>query len=54
MVLFDPDREWTVEHFASKSANSPFVGERLTGRVVRTICGGREVYREEDEDGKAV
>ena len=54
VVLFDPDREWTVEHFASKSANSPFVGERLTGRVVRTICGGREVYREEDEDGKAV
>jgi len=41
LVVFDPKKEWTVEAFASKAANSPFVGERMPGRVSYTICGGR-------------
>ena len=45
MTVFDPKKEWTVEGFASKSANSPFVGERLPGVVCYTICAGKIVYQ---------
>ena len=48
IVIFDPDEEWTVESFASKSSNSPFIGERLYGKVKYTICGGRIVYHDEE------
>ena len=46
VVLFDPAEAWTVEasDFHSKSSNSPFLGETLTGRVRMTIAGGRIVY----------
>lgn len=44
LVVFDPDREWVAGSFASKSANSPFIGERLPGVVCYTICGGKVVY----------
>lgn len=46
LVLFDPDEEWTVGEFASKSSNSPFVGSRLYGKVKYTICDGKIVYRD--------
>ena len=46
LVLFDPDEEWVVKDFASKSTNSPFVGETLTGKVKYTICGGKVVYHD--------
>ncbi len=46
LVVFDPKREWVVQDFASKSANSPFVGETMPGVVSYTICGGKIVYRE--------
>ncbi len=45
LVVFDPKKEWVVKNFASKSANSPFVGETLPGVVSYTICGGKVVYR---------
>lgn len=45
LTVFDPKREWTVENFASKAKNSPFVGEKLPGVVSYTICGGEAVYR---------
>ena len=45
LVVFDPKREWVVKDFASKAANSPFVGETMPGVVGYTICGGRIVYR---------
>lgn len=48
LTVFDPKKEWTVEKFASKAANSPFVGERLPGAVSYTICGGEIVYRSEE------
>ena len=46
IVLFDPDEEWTVpESFCSKSTNSPFIGERLCGKVKITIISGRICHR---------
>lgn len=47
LVVFDPKKEWVVKEFASKSANSPFVGETMPGVVSYTICGGKIVYRRE-------
>ena len=46
LVLFDPDKKWTVEdHFYSKANNSPFIGMELTGKVQYTICNGKIVYQ---------
>ena len=45
LVVFDPHKEWVVHTFASKAANSPFVGETMPGVISYTICGGRIVYR---------
>lgn len=45
LVIFDPDKVWTVDKFASKAANSPFVGERMPGVIAYTICEGKVVYR---------
>lgn len=46
IVLFDPDRSWTVDakKLHSKSKNTPFDSLELTGRVVRTILGGKTVF----------
>ena len=51
IVLFDPNEKWTVrpEHFASKGRNTPFAGWELTGRVRRTLVGGKTVYNAMDE-----
>ncbi len=46
LVLFNPDKEWIVkDEFYSKSNNSPFIGQKLTGKVIFTICGGKVVYQ---------
>ena len=47
LVLIDPEMEWTIESagFLSKGRNTPFDGERVMGRVVRTLVGGRTVWR---------
>lgn len=44
LVLFNPDEEWIVDKFVSKSCNSPFLGETLVGKVHMTICCGKIVY----------
>lgn len=44
IVIFSPDEQWTAQHFHSRSQNSPFLGEQMTGRVRYTICGGEIVY----------
>jgi dihydroorotase len=46
LVALDLDAEWTVteDGFRSKSRNSWLLGQRLRGRVVRTIADGREVF----------
>ena len=50
ITIFDERESWTVTDFASKSANSPFIGQTLTGKIKYTICGGKILYR--DEGGK--
>jgi dihydroorotase len=46
ITIIDPDKKWKVkaENFRSKSQNSPFIGWTLSGKVYRTILGGRVVY----------
>ena len=46
IVIFNPDEKWTVTGFQSKSQNSPFLGEELTGKVKYTICKGMVVYKD--------
>jgi dihydroorotase len=46
ITIIDESETWTVEDFASKSANSPFIGQTLTGRVKRVICAGKTVYQD--------
>ena len=44
--VLDLDAEWTVteDGFRSLSANSWLLGERLRGRVLRTVADGRLVF----------
>jgi len=44
-VIFNPEEEWVVDHFVSKSTNSPFLGARLCGKIHYTICSGEIVYQ---------
>jgi dihydroorotase len=47
VTLIDPDLEWTVNasHFRSLSRNTPFDGWKLKGRAVRTMVGGKTVWK---------
>jgi dihydroorotase len=47
LVLFDPNRDWTVdpEEFASKGKNTPLAGITLKGRVVATLVAGQIVFQ---------
>lgn len=44
LVIFDEKETWTVKNGFSKSANTPFLGRQLQGKVKYTICGGKIVY----------
>ena len=46
IAIIDPDAEWTVDagKLHGKSKNTPFDGQKLIGRVVCTILGGKKVY----------
>jgi dihydroorotase len=50
ICLFNPEEKWRYDPKAgfSKSSNSPWSGQTLTGRVKSTIVGGRVVFA----DGK--
>lgn len=41
IVVFDSKEQWTVGKFASKSSNSPFTGDKLTGVIKHTIVDGK-------------
>ena len=47
LVLFDPDVPFVMDRFAlcSKSKNTPFDGQRMSGRVLATYVAGRQIYR---------
>jgi dihydroorotase len=47
VTLIDPALEWTVrvDKFESASRNSPFDGRKLKGRAIRTIVGGKTVWK---------
>lgn len=46
-VIFNPDEEWIVDNFASKSSNTPFTGATLFGKIHYTICAGKIIYKAE-------
>ncbi|WP_091534018.1 dihydroorotase [Fontimonas thermophila] len=46
LVLVDPEARWVLhrDRMYSAGGNSPFIGRRLHGRVLRTFHAGREVF----------
>lgn len=46
VVVFDPNRTYaiTLEEFAGKAKNTPFLGRKVTGKVVATIVSGDVVF----------
>ena len=46
LALMDLSEEWTVRRdtLISRSSNSPYLGQRLKGRVVGTVVGGELIY----------
>jgi dihydroorotase len=46
VVVFDPAEKWTFGRgdIASKSANTPFLGREMTGRVLLTLLDGRATH----------
>lgn len=44
IVVFDPGARWVATSFASKSANSPYLGRMMTGAVTATLHRGRLVH----------
>jgi dihydroorotase len=51
LCIIDPERPFSIaaDGLASKSKNSPFVGQTLAGRAVLTLFEGRAVH---DLDGR--
>ncbi len=45
LVVFDPALEWVPTEFRSRSANSPFIGRPMRGRVRATIHEGAVTYQ---------
>ncbi|GAB4022308.1 dihydroorotase [Spirosoma koreense] len=41
LTLFDPTHTWRYDRTRSKSKNSPFLGQTLTGRVIGTVLHGQ-------------
>ena len=44
LIIFN-ENEFTIDTFCSKSSNSPFKGETLTGEIQYTICDGKVIYK---------
>lgn len=52
LVLFAAEETWVVSDLASRSCNSPFVGQELPGVIYATICGGKIVYQKNREQSE--
>ena len=52
LLIFNPEREWTIDknNFKSKGKNTPFAGQKLSGKNELTFVGGKLVY--DDRGGK--
>jgi len=50
MVIFDPMKEWVYrkEDIRSKSKNSPFIGRKMKGKVIKTVYRGKVVFSLEE------
>lgn len=46
ITIIDPELEWVVSpsELRSKSKNTPFLGKKMKGRAIYTICGGRVIF----------
>lgn len=53
LVLFDRQGKWVADRFLSKSANTPFLGKTMTGKVCYTICNGNVVYQSDEKKREA-
>ena len=49
LIIFDPDKEWTIDRnqFASKGRNTPFHGRTVRGKVKYTISRGNIINQED-------
>lgn len=47
LAVIDPGREWVVGRFRSRSANSPWKGATMRGRVVATVFEGKVTFEVE-------
>lgn len=47
LVIFDDKEEYVVPNkFKSKAVNTPFIGQKLFGKVKYTLCNGNIVYKD--------
>lgn len=46
LTVFNPTHQWAPERTVSKSANTPYLGMALTGRVLATVYGGSLTARD--------
>lgn len=46
LVIFDPNEHYIIDSFASKSSNSPFLNQKMQGKVKMTIVNGKIVYQD--------
>jgi len=47
LTIYDPESSWVLkpELILSRSRNTPFLGRRLKGRAIRTVCGSRTIFK---------
>lgn len=56
VTLFDPEQSWVVstETILSRSCNSPWLGQSITGKVYATLVQGQVVYQDGTIVGKPI